>query len=108
MREYRFDVASTIERGQTVFMVKNAGAMAHELLLSPWPEDYPPVKDAIGPNRRGRAVQLLGRVTPQPPGEEGAFAVQLEPGRYAMACFVKDPDGRSHVDKGMVGEIRVT
>ena len=37
----------------------------------------------------------------QPPGVRGVFAVDLQPGKYGFICFVEDPDGRKHSDKGM-------
>src|SRR5262249_31091335 len=36
------------------------------------------------------------------PGSAGTVTVHLEPGRYAMFCYVPAPDGVSHAQHGMV------
>jgi hypothetical protein len=43
-----------------------------------------------------------------PPGGNGAVAVDLGPGRYALICFLTDDDGQSHALKGMATEFRIT
>jgi len=35
-------------------------------------------------------------------GEEVTIARELEPGTYALLCFVPAPDGRPHIAHGMV------
>lgn len=41
------------------------------------------------------------------PGDSGNATALLTPGHYAMACFVSSPDGKSHVEKGMVRPFEV-
>ncbi len=41
-------------------------------------------------------------------GLTGTSTVRLEPGTYAMECYVKTPDGTWHTDRGMIRELVVT
>jgi hypothetical protein len=40
-------------------------------------------------------------------GEEAALTQQLEPGHYVLLCFLDAPDGRTHIEHGMVREFVV-
>lgn len=42
------------------------------------------------------------------PGRTTEKSVRLEPGTYAMVCYVKSPDGRVHASQGMSRELIVT
>lgn len=106
MTEYRFDHQAQIPPGRTVFRVVNAGGESHSLVLVGLDEDVPPIDEQLrSPNRRG--VPTYAQVPERPPGSRDTFAVDLEPGRYAFICFVRDSDGVSHADKGMSSEFRV-
>ena len=48
-----------------------------------------------------------GGITSLAPGEEAYFELDLTPGDYALLCFVTARDGRSHIDHGMIRQIRV-
>lgn len=106
--EYQIELATPVVAGRSVVRVSNIGTMTHELRLSPWPDDSPPVKEVLADSGPGQVVQLLARVSPLGPGEDGAFAVDLAPGRYALACFLQNPDGSLHARKGMAIEIQVS
>lgn len=106
MDEYAFHLEGGVPPGRVVFHVRNAGEQEHELILTPLPEDFPPVQEQLA-GRTRRAVQTMFIVQPRSPGEDTRFAVDLTPGRYAMVCFVTDPDGRTHADKGMSAEFQV-
>jgi len=40
-------------------------------------------------------------------GSDGYFEVDLTPGEYVLLCLVTAPDGRSHVEHGMIQHIRI-
>jgi uncharacterized cupredoxin-like copper-binding protein len=42
------------------------------------------------------------------PGVNADATITLEPGNYAMVCYVPSPDGRPHVMRGMVKPLAVT
>ncbi|MGI8686640.1 MAG: hypothetical protein ACR2MO_16385 [Acidimicrobiales bacterium] len=107
MEEYRFGHPSTTTRGRAVFRVRNAGRSPHQLALVPLPEDFPPIAEQVAGSKR-RFVEALARTRKVPPGQRTSFAVDLSPGRYALICFLADPDGVPHANKGMASELRVT
>ena len=106
MREYRFDYRPTVERGRVVVRATNAGTVNHDLVLVALPDDFPPVDQQLHAETH-LPVVTLAAVNAHPPGTGSTFAVNLEAGRYAFLCFVKDPDGQTHALKGMSSEFRV-
>jgi hypothetical protein len=106
MTEYAFQHLAELPPGRTVFQVRNAGSLPHSLVLVELPEDFPPLAEQLVSDVR-RAVPTLAQVPERPPGSRDTFAVDLEPGRYGLICFVMDPDGVLHARKGMSSELRV-
>jgi uncharacterized cupredoxin-like copper-binding protein len=50
----------------------------------------------------------LGGVAPLARGEVAWFEVDLQPGKYALICFLPDAkNGKAHYEHGMVQEIDV-
>lgn len=101
-----FEFDRTVAAGRTVFQVRNDGKKVHRLALLPLADDLPPIREQLtGPVRQ--AVAPFAGVRNRVPGATGSFAVDLLPGqRYALLCFVRDPDGTSHALKGMAAEFR--
>lgn len=106
MREYGFNLGSTIPTGRVVFEVTNTGRLEHEVVLLALPEGAPSVAEQL---RTGKGLTLRTQaVLPRlAPGAGTTFAADLVPSRYALLCFVKDGDGQDHVRKGMTAEFRV-
>jgi len=107
MHDYNFTSPPVVPRGRVVFRAANAGRVQHELVLVSLPADFPLTIDAQLHSEQRRAFPPVGLLPPRAPGRSGAFAVDVSPGRYAMICFVRDPDGRQHSLKGMSAEFRV-
>lgn len=105
LREYRFDYAA-IRPGRTVFRVRNAGQLKHELVVLPLPKNLPPIDVQLHSKTR-QLLAPLAHLKPLAPAGRGTFAVDLVPGRYAMISFVKDRKGMSDALKGMSSEFRV-
>ncbi len=106
MREYAFDYKPPQAAGRVVFEVHNRGRLHHDFVLVPLPPDMPPVDEQLRGTTR-RRLTLLANLPPRPPGSRTVFAVDLEPGRYALVCFVQDPDGQQHALKGMNAEFMI-
>lgn len=106
MREMRFDVAGGPPRGRVVFNVRNAGSQVHRVALVFLPDDVPPILRQLRGSERV-VVDELASVPNRPPGSTDSFAVNLDRGRWAFLCFVVDPDGKTHAEKGMASEFRV-
>lgn len=106
MQEYRFALAPPTEAGRVVLRVRNGGKLDHDLVLTELPEDLPPILEQLRGSTRRNATNLAS-LRPRKPGSRTAFAVDLAPGRYALICFLRDPDGQQHATKGMAVEFRV-
>lgn len=106
MSEYRFDYDAAIPRGRVVFKVRNDGKVDHELVLAIVPPELPPIDEQLKGTER-QAITALATIPTRRPGTGTTFAVDLAPGRYALLCFVRDPDGKPHALKGMNAEFRV-
>lgn len=107
MTEYQFGLDKPVPRGRVVFRVQNKGRRSHLVRLFPWPEDLPPIAEHLKGQER-RPISFLAATRAQDAGADTAFAVNLEPGRYAMICNLFDPeDNVPHHLKGMNTEFRV-
>lgn len=107
MREYRYDDPEAVPGGRVLFRVRNAGALDHELVVVALPPDLEESIDEQLRSSNRRAFPTLVHLTRRTPGRRGAFALDLASGRYAMICFLRDPDGKQHAVQGMSAEFRV-
>lgn len=107
MAEMTFEHPATVPKGRVVFRVHNAGRIDHRLILSRLGEDFPPISAQLAGTERRRIEPLAG-IPDTAPGADTSFAVDLQPGRYALVCLVVDADGVSHARKGMASEFRAT
>lgn len=104
MTDNRFQYPQPVPAGRVVFVVRNAGRVDHRLAMVPLPDDFPPIDEQVRGSVRRTMAPYAG-VSTRAPGTRGTFAVDLVPGqRYAMVCFVRDEDGRTHAQKGMTAE----
>ena len=108
--DFAFDAPAEIPAGVTTFRLVNKGPDIHHVqlvrmeegktldsLMAAFKKGGPPpawAKDAGGPN------------TPNP-GEESNYTTTLEPGSYALICFIDTPDKVPHIMKGMVKAMTV-
>ncbi len=101
--EYAFAGPDTLSAGATTFRMEMAGAELHHISLVRFDEGHtleeflaaPP--DAPPP----AWAHFAGGPNPVAPGGASEATVVLEPGAWAMLCFVPAPDGMPHVAKGM-------
>lgn len=111
LSEYAFASAATLHAGRQVILVENAGSQPHELVLFRFAEGKTPAdllawaSRLVGPP----PGEPTGGATEIAPGGVNYVAVNLEPGDYALVCFVSDAaDHQSHAKHGMVARIRVS
>lgn len=107
MHEYGFELRGPSAPGRVVFRVANRGQLSHELIMVFLEEDLPPLDQQLRGAER-RVVPTFARLPERRPGGSGVFAVDLGEGRYGFVCFIQDPDGVQHAQKGMSTEFRVT
>lgn len=106
MSEYRFDHERAIPAGRVIFVVRNVGREDHKLKFVALPEDFPPLNAQLHGAER-RVLAPYAGVPVRRPGQAGAFAVDLVPGRrYGMICNLSTPSGGVHALEGMNSEFR--
>ena len=54
-----------------------------------------------------RLVSLAGGIATIGPGMEAFFEADLTPGEYVLACMATAPDGKSHIEHGMIQQISI-
>lgn len=107
MSEYRIDQSGDAGRGRVVFEVLNEGRENHGITLYALPEDFPPINEQLQGETRRILNTTIASIYDFPPGRVDVFAADLTPGRYALVCFVRSPDGIAHSKKGMATEFRI-
>lgn len=106
MVDHRFEFKTPVPPGRVVFRFENAGQDPHNVIMIPLAEDLPPIEVQLRGSER-RLVEPFAGIYDRPPGDSGAFAVDLFPDqRYAMVCSLTAEDGQPHWMKGMVTEFR--
>jgi len=111
-REYAFDLsADTVPAGRTLVRLRNAGAELHHVALLRL-DGNRHLNDLFEAMKAGGKppawVHDVGGPNPPAPGATAQAAVTLEPGHYAVLCFIPAKDGQPHVMKGMAKELTVT
>jgi len=112
--EYSFVMPQSVDGGWTTLRLTNTGDEAHEFAL---------VK-LEGKRTRADVLEVLSDPATQeqgPPdwvtiragiptlqaGKTASLTQRLEPGRYALICFLDGPNGKPHFLDGMLGLIEV-
>jgi hypothetical protein len=109
LNEYTFSYDVPLSAGRQMIRVENVGAESHEvglLKLAPGKtmQDFEAwVRKPRGPP----PANAIGGVSSMTAGSDGYFEVDLTPGDYVLLCLVTAPDGRSHVEHGMIQHIRI-
>jgi hypothetical protein len=110
-REYAFDMPESIPAGLTSFILRDAGAQPHHLMLFRL-DGGKALSDAF------HALTITGALpswmhpvggpnTPAPGGGVSNGTLILQPGNYIVFCMVPSPDGATHFAKGMARGLAV-
>ena len=110
-KDFAFDAPDSIPAGVTTFRLTNQGPNIHHLQLLKFEEgktlaDFQAAMKVPGPPPKW--VVAAGGPTPPPTGETATATLAIEPGNYAMVCFVDTPDHVPHIMKGMARALTVT
>lgn len=112
--EYAFeDVPESVPAGMVAFKMANEGEEEHEMILFARAEgETRSFQELVElPEEESEdAVRFVGAAF-APPGADGVVLADLEPGDYAMACFIPvggGEDGPPHVAEGMLAEFTVS
>lgn len=110
LRDYNFTTSVPLTAGQRIIEVRNYGRQAHEIemvRLAPGKHAADVLRWLEQPESAAPGMPL-GGVSPLASGGRSQFTVNLEPGRYAMICFLPDAaDGKPHFMHGMMQEVEV-
>jgi len=110
-KEFSFEGPDSIPAGLTMFHLTDAGQLLHHLQLIKLEEgktlaDYLAATKVAGPPPLWAVP--YGGVNPPAPGETTVASQVMEPGNYAVVCFVDSPDHVPHFAKGMAKALTVT
>lgn len=109
--DYKFDLSQPLKAGQHTFKVENVGPQHHEvelIQLAPGktPQD---VLQWIHKPQGPPPGKPIGGIAGMDPGVPAYFTATLQPGEYALICFLPDhKDGKPHFQHGMMQTIRVS
>lgn len=112
--DYAFGMPSKIPSGWVTFRMKNMGQEEHLGIVSRFPDSVSfdqlagMLSEALETGEFEDFLPLLqlregyyGGPAMVSPGLTGETTFHLEPGSYALTCWVKAPDGQIHLQKGM-------
>ncbi len=122
LMDFEFAIETPMTAGQHTIRVVNGGVEPHDLVvlkLEPG-RTADDVLMSLNPERARRADQKdqpaeplpsigsgAGGVAAMRPGMEAFFTTTLTPGDYVLLCMATAPDGRSHIEHGMVQQLRI-
>ena len=109
--DFSFEAPAELPAGLTTFRLVNRGPQIHHVQLVKLGEGKT-FEDFMGALKAGgpppKWISMEGGPNPPEVGDTAVTTVALEPGNYAMICFVPGPDGVPHVAKGMARPLTVT
>ena len=120
--DFSFTVDSSLRSGAQRVRVVNDGVEAHDLVLMKLAEGrtIADIRKWLNPEQARRAdrpteppppIESLGMpaggAAAMAPGYEVFIDVNLTPGDYAAFCMATAPDGRSHIEHGMIQQFRI-
>jgi hypothetical protein len=110
-KEFSFEGPDTVPAGLTTFHLTDAGKELHHVQLMKLDQGKT-VADFVAAVKAGGPPPMwaipYGGVNPPAPGESTAAMQVLEPGSYAVVCFVEGADHIPHMAKGMTKALTVT
>ena len=120
--DYSFALDTPLRVGKHTIRIENAGAEPHDLVLMKLVpgKTVEDVRTWLNPERARRPdqagdpppsleslVTLAGGIAVIGPGMESFFDANVSPGEYVLVCMTTAPDGRSHIEHGMIRQIAV-
>lgn len=108
--DYAFEIPE-VTAGPNAFTMTNEGEEPHFMYIVKLKEGAT-VDEALAAEQAGEDPEQfieeeIGNSTTAPPGMTAVINADLDPGTYAMLCFVSTPEGEPHVALGMAQEFTV-
>ena len=109
-RDFAFDGPDTIPAGLTMFHLNASGNDLHHVQLMKLEDGktYADFEAAMKAGPPPAWAKPYGGVNPPEPGGMAIATQTMEPGNYAVVCFVDGPDRIPHIMKGMMKPLTVT
>ena len=122
LMDFSFALDTPVTAGRHTIRVENAGVEPHDLALMKLApgRTIDDIQTWLNPERARRdapsgepppsfesLVTGLGGIAVIRPTMEVFFDADLTPGDYALVCMTTAPDGRSHIEHGMIRQISV-
>lgn len=108
--DYAFEIPE-VTAGPNAFTMTNEGAEPHFMYIVKLKEgatiDEALAADQAGEDPEAFIEEDIGDSGTAPPGATAVINADLDPGTYAMLCFVATPDGEPHAALGMAEEFTV-
>jgi uncharacterized cupredoxin-like copper-binding protein len=109
LANYGFSFSSPLTAGPHRVLVRNTDTQWHEMVLFHLQEGKT-AKDLLDWSGGGMKTpppgDFVGGISPLGPGQENVDILDLQPGHYAVLCFLDDKgDGKPHFMHGMVQEL---
>ncbi|CAN5790000.1 hypothetical protein BH24GEM1_BH24GEM1_21390 [soil metagenome] len=108
--DYAFDAPAEVPAGLTTIRLVNKGPSLHHIQMMKL-EDGKTLADFLGALKGEHPPTWATPAGGPGPPEVGSTSTTievLEPGTYALICFIPASDGMPHVMKGMSRELKVT
>ncbi|HEX2206842.1 MAG TPA: hypothetical protein VHG93_04115 [Longimicrobium sp.] len=110
-REFAFAAPATIPAGLTTVRLVNQGKEMHHVQLVRLAEGHTAAELVELAQSEGEPMPewatFVGGPNAHAPGASSESTVVLQPGEYALVCFIPSPDGVPHIAKGMVKPLTV-
>lgn len=108
--DYAFEIPA-VSAGPNAFTMTNEGEEPHFMVIVKM-EEGATVEEALAAEQAGEDPEAfiaedVGESVTAAPGGTAVINADLDPGTYAMLCFVSTPDGEPHVALGMAQEFTV-
>jgi len=109
--DYHFSGPSQIPAGLTAFRLENHGKELHHLVIARL--DQGRTLDSLlallkHPGPTPAWLHFVGGPNATEPGAESDASTVMQPGHYAVICFIPTAAGVPHVAKGMINSLEVT
>jgi hypothetical protein len=107
--DYAFDAPDEIPAGLTAIRLVNQGPSLHHIQLMKL-EEGKTLEDFLGAlkgEQFPKWAKDAGGPAPPEVGSTSTVIQQLDPGTYALICFIPAVDGMAHVMKGMSRQLKV-
>ncbi|HEX6643272.1 MAG TPA: hypothetical protein VF037_01260 [Gemmatimonadales bacterium] len=122
LMDFDFALDSAPAAGKHTIQVENAGVEPHDLVLFKLAPGatLEQLRTWLNPEKARRdvpagepepsfesLVSVGGGVAAMAPGMQAFFEMDLTPGDYVLACMATAPDGRSHIEHGMIRQVTI-